>query len=147
HKGRVHTGWILMARSGQVYGILGTVALVEKDLEDKIVTDDIIRIRPKSNTSIRPGYMLTALSQPLYGRPLVKSLAYGSSIPHIDVGDVLSFEVARLDAREEHAIADLAEASAKARAYADILEREIAADASVIIDGFITSGRVDIAKP
>jgi hypothetical protein len=37
----------------------------------------------------------------------------------------------------ESTIAELAEAAAKARAGADILEREIATDAATIIDRFI----------
>jgi hypothetical protein len=41
YRGRIQAGWILMARSGQTYGILGTAVLAEKDLEDKVITDDI----------------------------------------------------------------------------------------------------------
>lgn len=43
----------------------------------------------------------------------------------------------RLSESEESAIADIAEASAKARAEADVLERAIAPDATAIIDRFI----------
>jgi hypothetical protein len=96
-----------------------------------------IRIKPKHDTRIKPGYLLTVLSHPTLGRPVVKSLAYGSSIPHIDVADLLSHDIVRVKEADESAIADLAEASAKARAQADIVEREIASDAAAIIDCFI----------
>lgn len=137
YRGRVKSGWILMARSGQTYGIIGSAALAENDLEEKVISDDVIRIKPKTDAAIRAGYLVTAISHPLFGRPVVKSLAYGSSIPHIDVSDVVAHEVVRLTGSEELAIAELAEASAKARAAADILEREIATDAAAIIDHFI----------
>jgi hypothetical protein len=67
----------------------------------------------------------------------VKSLAYGSSVPHIDVSDVLSYEVVRLGPKEESAISELAEASAQARSAADVLERELATDTATIIDRFL----------
>jgi hypothetical protein len=138
YRGRIQAGWILMARSGQTYGILGTAVLAEEDLEGKVITDDIIRIKPKREVKIKPGYLVTALSHPLFGRPVVKALAYGSSIPHIDVGDLLAHEIVRLKDKDEDAIAELAAAAAKARAAADITEREIASEAAAIIDRFIT---------
>jgi len=139
NRGRVEPGWILMARSGQAYGILGSVVLTANDLEGKVISDDVMRIRPRQEATIRPGYLTIALSHPLFGRPLVKALAYGSSIPHIDVSDVLSHEVVRLPEAEESKIATLAEASAKARAGADLLEREMAVDAWRIVEAFIKS--------
>jgi len=45
----------------------------------------------------------------------------------------------RLKASEEGAIAELAEASARARVEADVLEREITAEAEGIIDRFMKS--------
>lgn len=137
YRGRVKSGWILMARSGQTYGIIGTAVMAEDDLEDKVISDHVMRIKPKKDAALKPGYLLTALSHPLFGRPLVKALAYGSSIPEIEVSDMEAFEIVRVKSADESAIADLAEASAKARADADILEREIATDAAAIIDRFI----------
>jgi hypothetical protein len=105
--------------------------LAGKDLEEKVVTDDVIRIKPTKQATIAPGYLATALSRLRYGRPIVKALAYGSSIPHIEVVDIESLEIVRLDPKEESAIAGLAEQSARARATADIIEREIASDVRV----------------
>ena len=74
----------------------------------------------------------------MLGRPLVKSLAYGSSIPEIEVADLANHKVVRLKPADECAIANLAEASAKARAAADVIEREIARDAGAIIARFMS---------
>jgi len=145
YKGRIEAGWILMARSGQTYGIIGTAVLAGKNLEGKVVSDDVMRIKKLNdvNSNLRSGYLVTALSHPMLGQPLIKALSYGSSIPHIDPTDMSQYEVVRLKEVDEFAIADLAEASAQARAEADILERQITEDATKIVDFFIAHGSFD----
>lgn len=137
YNARVQSGWVLMARSGQTYGIIGTAVMAAADLEGHVVSDHVMRLKPRRNAKIEAGYLVTAMSHPTLGRPLVKALAYGSSIPEIEVADLSALDIVRLRRADESAIADLAAASAKARAEADILERAIAADASAIIDEFI----------
>jgi hypothetical protein len=132
----VKSGWIVMACSGQVYGLNGAAALMTEHHENVFFSHDLIRIIA-DRSKIRAGYLLVTLTHRTHGRPLLIRAAYGTSIPHLDPGDVADFPVVRLDEAEEIAIADLAEASAKARAEADVLEREIARDAAVIIDRFM----------
>lgn len=139
YNGRVENGWLLMARSGQTYGILGTAVLAEAALENKVVTDDIIRLKPQLGTKLDPGYLLTTLSHPQFGLPLVKALAYGSSIPHIDPSDLLNFPIVRVDESTEREIGEISRAAAKARSAADVLEREIAAEAEEILARFMLS--------
>ena len=126
-----------MARSGQTYGIIGTTVIAERDLENKVISDHVMRIKPRRDADVEPGYLVTALSHPVFGRPLVKSLAYGSSIPEIEVADIKGHQIVRLSGKVETAVAGLAEAAAKARAAADILEREITSEAAAIVDRFI----------
>lgn len=135
--GRVKPGWLLLARSGQTYGINGSLVLATEALADTVISDHVMRVAPRSNAQLRAGYVLTALSHPQLGRPLVKSLAYGSSIPEIDPTDFSNHRIVRLAESEENAIADLAEESASLRAQADVLEREMAAEAGRLIDGFL----------
>jgi hypothetical protein len=68
---------------------------------------------------------------------LVKALAFGSSVPELDPEDLRDFEIVRLTRSEEDLIADLAEEAATKRAKADVLERELAADAGKLIDRFL----------
>ncbi|QKH35087.1 hypothetical protein FOC84_09090 [Achromobacter pestifer] len=124
-QGRVKEGWLLLARSGQTYGLNGTLAIANQFLEEKIISDHVIRMRPQSGFNSRVGYIYTALSHPTLGRPLVKALAYGSSIPEIEVEDVNSLQVVRLAKGQEDQIADLAESAARLYADADILENEM----------------------
>lgn len=144
YNARVKAGWLLLARSGQIYGLNGTLTLATEAHESYVVSDHIIRIAPPENASIRPGYLSVALSHPELGRPIMKSLPYGSSIPEIDVADVMQLEVARLGSVEENAIADLAEKASALRAQADILENNLAADAEAIVDRFIAGDTEDV---
>lgn len=138
YRGRVKPRWLLLARSGQVYGLNGSATLATEAATNKVVSDDIIRVAPKPNAEMRTGYLVTFLSHPTLGRPLVKALAYGSSIPHIDPGDFAALSVPRLSKHDEDAIADLAEESAHLRGAADILEDEIGSEAEAILDQFIS---------
>jgi type I restriction enzyme S subunit len=135
-RGRVKSGWILMPCSGQVYGIIGTAILATEALNDQVVSNHVVRVAPRKG-SAPTGYVVTALSHPVFGRPVVKALAFGSSIPEIDPDDLSNFQIVRLGTAKEFAIADLAQGSAKARAAADLLELEISKDAATIIDRFI----------
>ena len=126
----VDRGWLLMARSGQIYGINGQLALATAWHEHKIITEDAIRIVPKN---IRPGYLLVALGHPTLGRPLVLLATFGTSIPHVDpdwLGDV---PVIRLGPLEE-TIADKAERAVALRTCADEIENA----ATAIVEGIIS---------
>jgi hypothetical protein len=135
-RGRVKDGWILVACSGQVYGIIGTAILATQVLNDQVVSNHVLRASPQKG-SVPAGYVVTALTHPLLGRPIVKALAFGSSVPEIDRNDFAELPIVRLKSGEESAIAELAEESAKVRARADLLEREIATEAEKIIAKFI----------
>lgn len=145
YQGRVKPGWILVARSGQVYGLNGSVAIANDFHKDKVVSDDIIRIAPKQDAALRSGYLYMALSHPKLGRPLVKALIYGSSIPHLEVADVQSFGVVRLPEADENRIADLVEQASARWAYADILENRLAADAEALLDAFLSGETSSLA--
>lgn len=124
--GRAKAGWLLLARSGQTYGLNGTMVIANKFHEDKVISDHVIRIAPTKKCNARPGYVYAALSHPLLGRPMVKSLAYGSSIPEIEVGDIAALRFPRLDRKVEERIADMAEEGAALFAEADIIENKMA---------------------
>lgn len=143
-KGRVKSGWILIPCSGQVYGIIGTATLATDALEDQVVSNHVVRAAPKKG-SVPVGYVLTVLAHPVFGRSIVKALAFGSSVPELAPDDLAALDLVRLDPREEFAIAELAEASAKARAAADVLEREISADAGAIVDRFISGAGIHVS--
>ena len=119
----VKAGWLVMACSGQTYGLNGSVALVTKVHENCFLSHDLVRIVPREDC-IRPGYLLIALTHPRLGRPLVIRNAYGSSIPHLEPADVAEIPIVRLDPRIEQEIADIAEDSVRLRDEADKIEND-----------------------
>ena len=135
HNGRVERGWVLLARSGQIYGLNGSAMLSGPLHEGKVISDHIIRIAPRA-TRCRTGYLLVAMTHPTLGRPRVKALPYGSSIPEIEVEDVRCFSIPRLDERAEADIADRAEKAARLRDRADELETLLAESADAEVERF-----------
>ena len=136
--GKVENNWILMSRSGQTYGLLGSVVLATSQLNGKIITDDVIRVI--SGDSIHPGYLHLLLSHSTLGRPRVKSLAYGSSIPHIEVEDLYEFMIPRLQGDQEKMLGDLIVGAFAAWSEADQLEIDLAERADRAIRHFIRVG-------
>ena len=135
----VKRDWILLARSGQIYGINGRVTLASKWHEKKIISDHAIRIVPKN---IRPGYLLTALGHPTLGRPLVLREVFGTSIPEIDPASVQDIPILRLGDLEVK-IADKAERAAFLQSAADELENAAAALAESVISRAIGDAHED----
>ena len=136
-EGRVKAGWILLARSGQIYGVNGNAMLPGTFCEGKIISDDVIRIAP--HRPLCPvGYLATTLTHPTLGRPRVKALPYGSSIPHIEVADVQTFMIPRLSEAEEGRIAEAAENAARLRSEADEMESALAEEAELEIARFFS---------
>ena len=121
----VRRGWLLMACSGQIYGINGQAILATRWHEGKVVTQHTIRIVP--GNTIRPGYLQTVLSHPTLGKPLVVSQAYGTSVPELAAEDIEGLPIPRLAKREEDEIADAAERASELRVRADEEENEAVA--------------------
>lgn len=132
----VKAGWLLMACSGQIYGLNGSVTLATNLDEDFFFSHDLIRISPVGD-SVRPGYLFAYLGHPDLGQPLVKRFAYGSSIPHIDPSDVERIPIARMDDEFEKCVSDLAEEASSLNAEATDIEREISLEAEDIIQAFL----------
>jgi hypothetical protein len=138
----VKSGWLVMACSGQVYGLIGSVALMTADDEHTFFSHDLIRILPRSG-KIRPGYLMTALNHPTLGRPLIVRYAYGTSIPHLEPDDIATMPIVRLETSIEEKIADLMEESASFRSRADVIENAIADEAERLIQRFMATGKTD----
>lgn len=130
----VRRGWLLMARSGQTYGINGQVILASEGAEQKVITEDIIRIVPSKNR-VRSGYLQAVLSHPKLGQPLIVSQAFGTSIPHLAPKDIEQLPVPRLDCELEDDIADAAERANDLRRGADEKENAVVAKLELALSG------------
>lgn len=125
-------GQIIMARSGQTYGLLGRTMILTEQHRGVFGSDDLIRIDPDSDR-IRTGYLQTALAHETFGRPLAIRHASGTSIPHLDPVDVRTMPVPRFDRETEDAIADLCQQSTRLLAQADAWETEATDEAEQVI--------------
>lgn len=136
YEGRVKQGWILLSRSGQIYGLNGSAMISGHCHEEKVISDHIIRIAP-DKPGCRVGYLIMAMTHPKLGRPRIKALPYGSSIPEIEVYDVQQFAIPRLYEAIECEIADRVEAAAQLRDEADKIEIELGEKANDLVIDFL----------
>ena len=143
HGGRVRSGWLLVPCSGQVYGIIGSVAIAGPSLDGQVVSNHVMRLAPRRDAVLRTGYLQVALTHPRLGRPLVKALPFGSSVPEIDPDEFVGLNIVRLSPKDEDRIADLAEEAGRLRAEADLSERGLASSAGELIDKFIAGDMSD----
>lgn len=116
-------GWIIMACSGQTYGLLGRTTVLTDDHDQVFGSHDLIRIIP-DQTKARTGYLQTVLNHVEYGRPRVVRYASGTSVPHLDPQDIRQVPIPRFDRTQEDAIADLSDEATQLAAKADRLETE-----------------------
>lgn len=119
----LHKGTIIMACSGQKYGIIGRALMLTENHEGLFGSHDLLRL-VVDDAKIRSGYLLTFLNDPALGRPYVVRNAYGTSIPHLDSSDVQAIKIPRLDDEDEAAIADLMDESVRLSAEADRTEND-----------------------
>jgi type I restriction enzyme S subunit len=82
---RVALNTLLVPRSGQVYGVLGTSVLPIGDAIGGAVTEDAIRINCRDTCTA--GFLYIALNTES-GLRQMKCRAFGGSIPHLDVNNV-----------------------------------------------------------
>jgi hypothetical protein len=137
----VKPGWLLMACSGQIYGLNGRVILADAWHENKIVSNHVVRIVPPHDPDrVPPGYMLMALGHPSFGRPLVVRWAFGTEVPEIHPGDLKDFPVVRLGSDVEREIADQVERANALRRQADEEENAVVAEVEQRVATTLGSG-------
>ncbi|MCE8052523.1 restriction endonuclease subunit S [Halomonas daqingensis] len=112
---------VLIPRSGQVSGIIGTAVLPFGKLVGGAVSEHAIRVHCRED--IDAGYLLVALRSE-YGIRQLKSRAYGSSIPSLDVRQVGETLVPDLPEDVFEQIGALGLRSAELRGRAIDLENE-----------------------
>jgi type I restriction enzyme S subunit len=129
----VDANTLLVPRSGQLSGIIGHIVLPHGDVIGGAVTEDAIRI--KVGSQVAAGYLYIALSSE-YGRRQIKSRAFGSSIPHLDVRNIGEVAIPKLAPALFEEIGGIGFEVARARDAAIDLERR----ARQLIQKFVEQG-------
>jgi len=114
----VEAGWLLIACSGQIYGLNGQAILATRWHEGKVVTQHIMRLVPDTG-KVQAGYLEVALTHPTLGQPLILSRAHGTSVPELDPEDIEGLPLPRLASDIESEIATMAERASELRMEAD----------------------------
>jgi type I restriction enzyme S subunit len=112
---RVHSETLLVPRSGQIYGIIGTAYQAIGRVLDAAVTEDAIRIH--CPTPQVAGYLYLALRSP-FGLRQLKARCFGGSIPHLDVHHIRKVSVPDIAEKEIKRLGDLAVSIAEKRTAA-----------------------------
>ena len=73
-------GWVLLARSGQLGGIIGHPQFSDSTLDGAATSDHVIRIIPK-DAGVPSGYLYAYLATSTVGYPLITKTISGSSVP------------------------------------------------------------------
>lgn len=116
-------GDLLLARSGQVGGIIGRGVWADRRFAGGCVSVDVLRLGAQ-NSRILPGYLYAYLFLTDVGyRQLIRTAA-GSSIPHLSAPDVLHLLIPRCDDAIEKQVNDLVWNAGHKRAEAQEKEDE-----------------------
>ncbi|MXZ74167.1 MAG: restriction endonuclease subunit S [Gemmatimonadetes bacterium] len=126
---------LLLARSGQVGGIIGRGAWADRRLVGTCVSVDVLRLRAQ-NSRIRPGYLYAYLFLTDVGyRQLIRT-ASGSSIPHLSASEVARLLVPIGDSALEAKIDELVWSAGRNRAVAQEKEDQ----ARTLVENTIEAG-------
>lgn len=114
----VDKGWTLVSRSGT----LGNTAFTNEIFEDKVLTDDLIRIVP-NNKNILGGYLYAFLSSH-YGYGLLTQSGYGGVVQHIEPHHIENIPIPILPEATQQKIHNLITEASQLRVQANKLLKE-----------------------
>ena len=80
HKYVLKKGWVLLARSGQLGGIIGRPQFADSALNETTTSDHVIRIVPRTEL-ITAGFLYAYLATEEIGYPLLTRTMTGASVP------------------------------------------------------------------
>jgi len=115
------SGCVLLARSGQIGGIIGQPEFADSSMNGKTASDHVIRIVPHQ---IPSGYLFTYLNTRSLGYWLLVRTASGTSIPALWPVDLRRIKVILLDQEKMNKIGGVTEAAFEKRVRATQLERQ-----------------------
>ncbi|EBU9582237.1 restriction endonuclease subunit S [Salmonella enterica subsp. enterica serovar Agona] len=114
---------LLIARSGQVGGIIGTGVWADSRFDGACVSPHVLKLRV-TNLSVDAGYLYAFLCCTDVGyRQLIRGAA-GSSVPFLSINDILAIKLPRMSADEEARIGEMVRQAGRLAAEAQQLEKE-----------------------
>lgn len=125
-------GWILLARSGQIGGIIGQPEYADTSMKGSTASDHVIRIVPND---VPAGYLFTYLNTKMIGYWLLIRTASGTSIPALFPVDLKPLKVILTDPETMSEISSITDCAFEKRATATRLELKAIARLENAIQG------------
>lgn len=119
HKYILEKGWVLLARSGQLGGIMGRPQYVDSRLDGAATSDHVIRVVP---SGIPSGYLFAYLYSAKIGYPLLTRCMTGHSIPALWPSQLSSIPVVLASPRAMEEISRRVVDAFENRVQATVLE-------------------------
>jgi len=114
---------LLIARSGQVGGIIGTGVWADSRFDGACVSPHVLKLRV-TNQSVDAGYLYAFLCCTDVGyRQLIRGAA-GSSVPFLSINDILAIKLPRMSEDDEARIGEMVRQAGRLAAEAQQLEKE-----------------------
>lgn len=124
--------WVLLARSGQLGGIISRPQYADSGLDNAATSDHVIRLVPKD---VPGGYLFAYLYHPSIGYPLITRTMTGHSIPALWPSQLKSLPIVVTTAERMNEINDLVIVAFEDRVQATTLERQACAIVENAIGG------------
>jgi type I restriction enzyme S subunit len=118
----LESGWVLLARSGQLGGIIGRPQFADSALHKAATSDHVIRIVVQGN--VPPGYLYAYLASDEIGYPLITRTMSGSSVPALWPEHLRQVAVVKADERAMWSVHKEVSAAFEKRVRATRLECE-----------------------
>jgi type I restriction enzyme S subunit len=131
----IQKGWLLLARSGQLGGIIGRPQYTDSALDQAATSDHVIRIVPKTGVSTA-GFLFSYLASSKVGYPLITRTMSGTSIPALWPKDLKQLKVPIVSEVIQNELDDLVSAAFELRVKATSHEDE----ARRLVEEFIEEG-------
>lgn len=114
---------LLIARSGQVGGIIGTGVWADSRFDGACVSPHVLKLRV-TNQSVDAGYLYAFLCCTDVGyRQLIRGAA-GSSVPFLSINDILAIKLPRMSEDDEARIGEMVRQAGRLAAEAQQLEKD-----------------------
>jgi len=127
HKYILQAGWILLARSGQLGGIIGRPQYSDSALSGSATSDHVLRVVPDG---IPSGYLYAYLYSANIGYPLLTRTMTGHSIPALWPSQLSKIPVVVTDQAEMERISEMVVSAFEDR----VMATELEAKARTLID-------------
>ncbi len=137
HKYIIRKGTVLLARSGQLGGIIGKPQYTDSYLDNSSTSDHVIRVTPR-DSEVLSGYLYAYLASKDIGYPLITRTICGKSVPALWPVQLTNIPIVLIDPNIMSQIHELVESAFEARVKATEYEHRAVNILEVSIENLVS---------